>query len=408
MRRYSALFAAMLPLLFGCRQQPPAMIELKSPAAAHSALPHLAVSESGAVVLSWVETQEDSAALKFSVLNDSSWSPARVIASGDDWFINWADFPSVQPFGERGLAAHWLVKKPGSTYSYDIAMAFSTDGGQQWSIPITPHRDGTPTEHGFVSLYPTDDGVGAIWLDGRETGGGHDHDQNHAAASGSMTLRHAHIASDGALSEESVIDSRVCDCCQTDITLIDGEPLAVYRDRSDTEIRDTFYNARRDGRWQTGRPVNDEQWMIDGCPVNGPAVDSRAQQVAVAWYTEASGSASVRTSQSSDGGQQFAHATILDDANPIGRVDVAHLPNNAYLVSWIGRTDAGDTALLAQRVDYDGTRSARRVIAPMDAARRSGFPQLIVHDGSAVVAWTNINNGQKQVLTRIIAIDRFF
>ena len=357
--------------------------------------------------MSWIETADTVASLKFSVLDDTRWSPARTIASGKDWFINWADFPSVQPFGEQSFAAHWLVKKPGSTYSYDIAIALSTDGGQQWSAPITPHRDGTPTEHGFVSLYPTTDGVGAIWVDGRETNS-RDHGHDHGAMSGAMTLRHAHIASDGTLSEEAVIDTRVCDCCQTDVTLIDDQPLAVYRDRSDTEIRDTFFSARRDGRWRAPQPVNDEQWMIDGCPVNGPAIDSQAQHVAVAWYTEAGGSPTVRTSHSQDGGQRFAPTTILDDAGPIGRVDVAYLPNEDYLVSWIGRTDDGDTALLAQRISQDGTLSPRRIIAPMDAARRSGFPQLVVQDGRAVVSWTTIVAGQKQVLTRIIAVDQFF
>ncbi|MBK8324867.1 MAG: hypothetical protein IPL06_19865 [Betaproteobacteria bacterium] len=50
-------------------------------------------------------------------------------------------------------------------------MSQSADGGRTWSTPVTPHRDGTASEHGFVSLVADTGGVLAVWLDGRKTGG---------------------------------------------------------------------------------------------------------------------------------------------------------------------------------------------------------------------------------------------
>ena len=111
------------------------------------------------------------------------------------------------------LAAHWLVKNPSSPHAYDVRIALSGDGGERWSEPLVPHRDGTATEHGFVSLFATDDGqLAAAWLDGRNTqpeSGAHGH------AGGEMTLRYAAIGRDLRLHDEVQLDARVCDCCQT-------------------------------------------------------------------------------------------------------------------------------------------------------------------------------------------------
>jgi hypothetical protein len=78
---------------------------------------------------------------------------------------SWADFPSVVPITGPFWAAHWLQKRPEGGYAYDVYVAISTDSGQSWSEGIMPHRDGTPTEHGFVSLFPWQGGAGVIWLD---------------------------------------------------------------------------------------------------------------------------------------------------------------------------------------------------------------------------------------------------
>ena len=97
---------------------------------------------------------------------DGSWGEARDVTRRSDFWLNWADFPSVTPLTRDDWAAHWLVKQPGGTYSYDLAIALSRDGGASWGEPLTPHDDGTRTEHGFATLFAWDDGLGAVWLDG--------------------------------------------------------------------------------------------------------------------------------------------------------------------------------------------------------------------------------------------------
>lgn len=141
---------------------------LTSPAAPNSAQPQLSAL-GNRVVLSWVERAGDTATLRFSDRTDSGWTEAQTVASGTNWFVNWADVPSVIPLQHESMAAHWLQKSASGTYAYDVRLAFSRDRGRTWAPSVTPHHDGTKTEHGFASLFPmATQGLGVAWLDGRQ------------------------------------------------------------------------------------------------------------------------------------------------------------------------------------------------------------------------------------------------
>ena len=117
--------------------------ELPSPAGAGSGQPNLSVARDGKVYLSWIERLgEGKFSLRFAVQEGNGWSAPRVIAEGTNWFVNWADFPSLIVLPDGSLAAHWLVKSGSGTYAYDVTIARSFDGGKTWGKPFVPHRDG--------------------------------------------------------------------------------------------------------------------------------------------------------------------------------------------------------------------------------------------------------------------------
>src|SRR5688500_15948511 len=159
---------------------------ITSPAAPNSAQPQLSVSKHG-VLVSWIERSGDLATLKFAERTASGWTPARTVASGRDWFVNWADVPSVLRLPSGAIVAHWLQKSGPSTYAYDVRLSHSTDAGKTWSASYLPHHDGTPTEHGFASLVPIGDGFGLVWLDGRAMKPGGDHGGEHGGG-GAMSV----------------------------------------------------------------------------------------------------------------------------------------------------------------------------------------------------------------------------
>ena len=383
-RLVTAIVASVL--LLGCRAPQILVREIASPAALGSAEPCIEAGGDGRAYLSWVEPGgTEQHALRFSKWEGSAWSAPRTVAEGSDWFVNWADFPSVIGLHDGTIAAHWLQKTGSGAYAYGVKVSFSRDGGQTWSAPITPH-DNSPTEHGFVSMVPLPrDRLAAIWLDGRETtAGSHSH-------AGSMTLRSAVLAADGRVEREDLLDARVCDCCQTAAVGVgNGAVVVAYRDRSEGEVRDLF-TVRFDGeRWTEPVAVHDDRWVIPGCPVNGPALAADGDRVAVAWFTAAGSppAPTVRIAFSRDGGRSFEAPLDVDAGRPVGRVDVAFLEDGAALVTWIGE-DEGSTQILACRVDSNGRRGPHVRVASTSSERANGFPRMANLGQDAVIAWTD-------------------
>jgi hypothetical protein len=76
---------------------PPLMIRTsESPAGTDSREPELNATVDGRIILSWVEKVADKRyVLRFATRNADKWSNAATVAEGENWFVNWADFPSV-------------------------------------------------------------------------------------------------------------------------------------------------------------------------------------------------------------------------------------------------------------------------------------------------------------------------
>ncbi len=358
-------------------------------AAVGSAEPNLSKGPDGTIVLSWLEPHGEKIRLRFSSLDQGKWSAARTVAEGDNWFVNWADFPSVVPISDSLWAAHWLSKRPGGIYTYDISVSISGDSGASWSDAISPHRDNTATEHGFVSLFPWKDGVGLLWLDGRNTTAAEkDHAHGGEPAAGGMTLRSAIITARGEITAETEMDPLVCDCCQTGVALARQGPVAVYRNRDESEIRDIYVARASDGTWQTGLAVHADGWKISGCPVNGPAIAAAGDTVVVAWFTMAEDISRVRFARSEDGGASFRPALNIAEQTPAGRVDVALLDNGNAAISWLDEAADGEGVLRIRIIHPDGSYGPEQLISGMASGRPSGFPQLVSKGNALIAAWT--------------------
>lgn len=356
-------------------------------AALDSGEPNLYAAADGRVYLSWIEAAgEKRRALRFAVRTGDRWSEPHTITEGENLFVNWADFPSLVALADGALVAHWLVKSSNDAHAYDINVARSTDSGKTWGKPILPHRDGTKTEHGFVSMLPWSSGqVGAIWLDGRNFKES-SHDSKESSTN-EMTLRHTTIDAGGQISKDVLLDPRVCDCCQTSAALTSEGAIVVYRDRSEKEIRDISFVRFSKGRWTEPKSLSADGWEIHGCPVNGPSVSAEGKRVAVAWFTAAHETPRVKVIFSNDAGATFGQPIQVDEAAPIGRVDVSLLADGSALVSWLERTAKGGDVKV-RRIRPDGSRDQPITIADSSAARVSGFPQMARAGNEVVLAWT--------------------
>ncbi|TXI33706.1 MAG: exo-alpha-sialidase, partial [Niabella sp.] len=212
---------------------------IETPAGDSSMAPFLFADEKDLLHFSWIEKKGKFAILKHSSFENRKWSDAKKIASGENWFVNWADFPSICADGKNNLIAHYLEKSDSGKFTYDVKYVLSSDNGNTWSAPQILNKDGKLAEHGFVSIKPYKENYFMSWLDGRNTVTDHSH-AGHAMHQGEMTLRATIIKKDGTVLDEWQLDSRVCDCCQTSVAITDNGPVVVYRDRSADEIRDIY------------------------------------------------------------------------------------------------------------------------------------------------------------------------
>ncbi len=373
----------------------PFVEELIVPNEFQSQLPFLYTSNEGQTYLSWVEEFGDTAQLRFSKLEPTGWSEPKNIAKGNNWFVNWADFPSLVANGDH-LTAHWLQKRAAGTYDYDIYIAQSTDGGDNWQTPFILHKDGVAAEHGFVSLLPSGNGkVFATWLDGRNTKGlGH---ANHEVSTESaMTLRAAWINAEGETTEEWELDNRTCDCCQTDALMTPEGPVVVFRDRSIHEIRDIYITKLFQNDWSTPKPVHQDFWEIPGCPVNGPAIAGNEKGMAVVWFTAANQTSKVKWSFSSNGGKNFSTPIVLAEANTLGRVDIIALNNEQFGVSWM--ETQGELAVIQwARISTRGDILQKIKVVETSSARASGFPVMTQNLDGVLMAWTELIGEEPKV-----------
>ncbi|MCX7034270.1 MAG: hypothetical protein NT046_09910 [Arenimonas sp.] len=370
------------------------------PAPVGSAQPHLSQASGGDLLLSWIEKQPaggDRLMFARQDAKDARWSAPRVIAQGSDWFVNWADFPALQALPDGSLWAHTLVKNGAATYAYDVRLHVSRDGGRHWQPADAVHDDGTPTEHGFASLWPQSrDQLGIVWLDGRKTAGGHDH-ADHGGA-GAMTMRSATFDAAGKRRTGLEIDAMTCDCCQTDTAMSDAGVLVAYRDREPGEIRDIKV-TRFDGQaWTAPATVHADRWFMPACPVNGPAVGARGRQAWVAWYTGAGPAPSVRIAASSDAGARFGpmRQVAVGEAQ-LGRVDLAADASGVWM-SWMQEAGGEQSLWLARFDPALATEQFRvRVATVAGRGRGTGFPRMQVQGGSAWLAWTEVVGGKPRL-----------
>ena len=354
---------------------------MDSPTQTSSGEPYLFTDLNGNTYLSWIEVMEGVNYLKFSKLENGKWLEPQLIRSGENWFVNWADYPLIAANGKQ-LMAHYLGKSSESTFSYDVMLTTSQDEGITWSEPKPVHDDAKQAEHGFVSILPYGENFLVAWLDGRNTV--MEGMENHEGHHGQMSIRAAIMDINGMKSNEWELDNRTCDCCQTGTALTDSGPVVVYRDRSDEEIRDMSIVRFVNGQWTEPKTVYADNWKIAGCPVNGPRVSASGNNLAIAWFSSPEGNASVRVIFSADGGATFGEPVKLDEGNAIGRVDVVMLDKDNAMVSWMEGAE-----IKAVKVNRDGTKENSFTIAASSDARSSGFPQMTKSGNKLIFAWTD-------------------
>lgn len=358
----------------------PTLVPVDVPDSGRAGEAHLTRTPQGAIVASWIEQGEAGARMVVARRSDGAWTKPVEIARGDNWFVNWADVPSVAVHPDGVMMAHWLERLGKERYAYGVRFALSHDEGATWTAPEWLHADRSPTEHGFARIIPHEEGFLAVWLDGN----------GYATERREMSVHARTIAFDGSLGEEETVDSRACDCCPTElIALPDGRAATLYRDRTAEELRDMSISVWDGLSWSEPEPLHEDGWQINACPVNGPAADGNGDAVAAAWFTMATGSPEVWVtflSAASMTGRQ--EPVRIDTGRPAGRVALRMESPETAVVLWMEGGDPDKAGLYARRVHRDGTFDQAVQVASTSTGRSVGYPRLEREGEGWLVMWT--------------------
>ena len=400
MKPFITICSVLILVLFSCKNEETTLIinDINVPDVTNSMQPFL-FSNGNELLLSWSQKRSDSlTSIHYATFINAKWSTPITVAEEYNLFNNWADFPAIAKNNDN-ILLHYLQKSALATYAYDVRLMVSNTNGNTFNTDFLLHNDSTTTEHGFVSILPYKDDFFVSWLDGRNTMGG-EHTDGHQST-GAMNLRAATILTSGDVIDTILLDENTCECCQTSAAITQNGPIVVYRDRMDNETRDIAITRWVDSVWTAPKPIHNDNWIIKGCPVNGPKADALGSTLVVAWFTASNNKPKVNVIFSNNNGQDFNNVVQIDSEKPLGRVDVTLLDADYALVSFMESTE-NNAALKVIKVHKDGTTSKPIKVSELSASRTSGFPQMELVKNTVYFAWNNVEGDSTSIKMKSI------
>jgi hypothetical protein len=258
------------------------------PAEAESGMAFLTSDKAGSAYVSWIDPLPGGGhAVRHARWTGQRWSAAGTIASGKNWFVNWADFPSLAVFPDGSMMAHWLTKSPGAgAYGYGIRVARKPAGSTLWNEIFGAGLDNREDYAGFLSFVGMGNSAGAVYQSPPSGGGAHIH-AGSTVAEHRKTLRFVDFSHGGAVKSDREIDVDTCSCCQTTAVSTSKGVVVAYRDHMPGEIRDISVVRLVNGVWTQSQPLYRDGWTINGCPTEGPSAAAQGESIGIAWLTRA-------------------------------------------------------------------------------------------------------------------------
>ncbi len=202
----------------------------------------------------------------------------------------------------------------------------------------------------------------------------------------------------------------VCYCCKTALEVGSGGSVyAIWRHVYPGNLRDMAFTMSRDGGRTFAEPirVSEDQWVLEGCPDDGPTMAVDAQQrIHVVWPT--------LVKESSAPGTQPAEAIALFYASSSNgrtftkrqRVPTEGLPHHPRIAA----SSDGSLTVVWDELN----KGTRRVVVARSTPAADGFPRfrrellaqggpavypvVAVAGGDAIAAWTSGTSAESSIL----------
>ncbi len=298
------------------------------------------------------------------------------------------------------IAVLWNARGETTT----IKTARSRDGGRTFETAVAVQKAGAPGDRGWPALALDQRGVAhAIWLDHRglaaDRADGHaDHKSAGEHDGVAMAQRSGlyYATAGGAVAGDRELFKGVCYCCKTALAIgPDGALFAAWRQVYQGNIRDIAFTASRDGGRSFLAPVrvSEDQWELNGCPDDGPAMAVDASgTVHLVWPTVIGGSepqGALFYASSRDGKSFTPRVRIPTLGSPKpSHPQIALDAAGRVVVAWDEAIN-GRRVAAARALNRD---SSERVtfgdIAALASDGASTYPVLAATDRGLIAVWT--------------------
>jgi hypothetical protein len=364
------------------------------------------------VAVAWAARTKEGVTDIFAVVSRdggrSFGSPVRVNQVAGEAAVSGEQPPRIallsRRAGDPALVAVWTARSSSGTR---LVSARSTDGGRSFG-PTTsvPGSDATGNR-GWESMAINAQGDPvAVWLDHREvparpagTGAssGHQHGamQHQTDGAARAQLSKIFFAKLNDPASARAIAPGVCYCCKTSVaTGGDGSIVAAWRHVYPGNIRDIALAKSSDGGRGFSLPVrvSEDNWVLDGCPENGPAVAvDQTNAIHIVWPTlvrESGGNETLALfyAMSRDGQRFTKRQEIQTDGIP-RHPQIAVGPAGKITVAWDEQLRSARRIIIARgTIDYSNPVRFTRESVTEEAG---AFPTIAPVSDGVLVAWTS-------------------
>ncbi|WP_246246921.1 sialidase family protein [Candidatus Methylobacter favarea] len=306
----------------------------------------------GTLWIVWVNN--DHLYVQSSVDKGISFSePVRVNAVAEPIAAKGESRPKIKLDAHGNIFLTWN-RNLGEKHSTHVRFSRSTDGGKQFSEPVTINDNLDIIRHRLDSLAVGKKGeVFISWLDARDVEAVKKPGQKTQGLSLYYTW-----SDDGGkhfYPNKSVIIG-TCECCRIDTAIAqDNTPVIAWRHIFEGGIRDHAIVNFKD--WNTPREtlrLSHENWQIDACPHHGPGLSISDTGIYHAvWFSNSPAKQGLFYAYSKDSGRHFSepvnfgnagasHAHVLASGNQV-RVVWREFDGSNTIIRLMKSADEGKT-----------------------------------------------------------------
>jgi hypothetical protein len=310
----------------------------------------------------------------------------------------------------------WTAKSATGTR---LVSARSNDGGKSFGAAASVPGSDASGNRGWESAAVTSQGdVVAVWLDHREvpgrtpgtaTAGAHQHgaasQRSPSEGVARAQLSQIFFARLNDNASARTIAPGVCYCCKTSVAAgAEGTVVAAWRHVYAGNIRDIALAKSSDGGRTFAPPVrvSDDNWVLDGCPENGPAVAiDQTNAIHVVWPTLVRGSAGADETlalfyATSKDGQRFTKRQQIPTEGVPRHPQLALGLGGTITVAWDEQVKGARRIAVAKGTN-DGNNPVRFVRRSV-GDEAGTYPVVASLADAVVVAWTTSGTAGNTVL----------